>query len=71
MATTRDELKSISEEDCVVGGDWPETDRSSMRILIDSLPLQEVEQICDGCLEAFWTNCVAGPKPKPHRRTRH
>jgi hypothetical protein len=58
-------------EECAVCGPWPEADRSSMRMLIDSLPLREVEQICDGCLQAFWTNCVVGPRPKRARRTKH
>jgi hypothetical protein len=67
MSNVADE---ISEADCVVCGHWPEADRSSMRILIDSLPLQEVEQICDGCLLAFWSNCVVGPKPPARRNKR-
>jgi len=71
MSNTRDDLKSISEDDCAVCGPWPEADRSSMRMLIDSLPLREVEQICDECLQAFWTNCVVGPRPKRARRTKH
>jgi hypothetical protein len=59
------------EYDSIICGKWPEKYRSSMRMLIDSLPLQEVEQICDGCIQAFLANCVAGPNPKPDRRTRH
>ena len=31
---------SVSEDECVVCGHWPEADRSSMRILIDRLPLR-------------------------------
>jgi hypothetical protein len=56
MSNTRDDLNSVSEDHCVVCGHWPEADRSSMRILIDSLPLQEVEDICDGCLNVDATN---------------
>jgi hypothetical protein len=44
---------SVSEDDCVCGH-WPEADRSSMRILIDRLPLQE--EVCDECSVAFWRN---------------
>jgi hypothetical protein len=42
-----------------------------MRDLICSLPLQEVERVCDGCIQAFWTNCVAGPEPEPTETTKH
>ena len=45
---------SVSEDDCVVCGHWPEADRSSMRVLIDRLPLQE--EVCDECQVAFWRN---------------
>jgi hypothetical protein len=61
----------VNEDDCVVCGQWPEADRSSMRVLIYSLPLQEVEQICDGCIQAFWTNSVAGPEPESTETTKH
>jgi hypothetical protein len=71
MSNADHELKAVSEDDCVVCGDWPQAHRSSMRILIDSLPLQEVEQVCDGCLQAFWTNFVVGPNPRPGGQTRH
>jgi hypothetical protein len=43
----------VSEDDCVVCRGWPPVLRPSMRMSIDTLPLQ-VEQICDGCLLAFW-----------------
>jgi hypothetical protein len=55
--------EAISESDCVVCGKWPEKDRWALREMIDTLPLQEIEQICDGCLTTFWHNCVVGPKP--------
>jgi hypothetical protein len=53
----------ISEDNCVVCGRWPWALRPSMRRSIDTLPLQEVEQICDQCLLAFWAEC-SQPKSK-------
>jgi hypothetical protein len=39
--------------------------RPVMRTAIDTLPLEmdQVDQVCDQCLLAFWTNC-AQPKTK-------
>ena len=45
-----------SEDDCAVCGQWPPADRRSMRLLIDTLPMQEA--VCDRCLMAFWRNCI-------------
>jgi hypothetical protein len=45
MSNNPGSCEFVSEDNCVVCGRRPEADRSSMRILIDSLPLQEVEQI--------------------------
>jgi hypothetical protein len=43
-----------TEGDCVICGKWPEKDRWALPEMIDSLPLQEIERICDKCLESFW-----------------
>ena len=37
---------SVSEDDCVVRGQWPEAARESVRILTDRMPL---EGVCDAC----------------------
>jgi hypothetical protein len=53
----------IAANDCIVCGRWPEKDRWALREMIETLPVQEIEQICDECLMAFWQNCVVGPMP--------
>ena len=45
---------SVSEDECVVCGHWPQADRSSMRILIDRVPLHE--EVFDECQVALWRN---------------
>jgi carboxymethylenebutenolidase len=69
MSNNPDHYRFVSEDDCVVCGQWPKADRPSMRALINSLPLKENEQICFKCLRAFWTNCIVGPKPGRVKRT--
>jgi hypothetical protein len=41
-------------DDCVVCGKWPDRDRWALRAMTDSLPLQEIEMICDEWLDNFW-----------------
>ena len=41
----------------VICGKWPEADRWALRLLIDSLPLDEVP-ICDECFMAFFNRLV-------------
>ena len=45
------------------GGKIIDRDGSSARMLIDSLPLEEGEPICEKCLRAS-SPCVEGPNPK-------
>jgi len=54
-----------SEDDCAVCGQWPAADRRSMRLLIDTLPMQEA--VCDRCLMAFWRNCIVPLLPPAGR----
>jgi hypothetical protein len=51
---------SLSEDDCIICGKWPEKDRWALREMIDGLPLDD-GPICDECLIAFW-RAVAGPE---------
>jgi hypothetical protein len=44
--------------DCVVCGKWPERDRCALREMIESLPLQETEGVCD---EWVWSSKVGFP----------
>jgi hypothetical protein len=53
----------VREEDCACCGRWPAADRPSMRVLINRIPLEG--KICEGCLMAWWHNCVAPPPSKP------
>jgi hypothetical protein len=41
----------VSEEDCVVCGQWPAADREGMRGLIERIPL---EGACPACEVEFW-----------------
>jgi hypothetical protein len=52
-----------SEDECVVCGEWPEADREYLRWFVDSVPVRDVEQICDACLLAFWENWAGRPDP--------
>ena len=62
-----DELPMTSEDDCIICGKWPEKDRWALREMIDSLPLQEVERVCDECLVSFWNGIVEQPDgPSKH-----
>jgi hypothetical protein len=58
----RNNADDVSEDDCIVCGNWPKANRSAMRQLIDSLPLQKMGQVCDQCVVTFWANHVAKPK---------
>jgi hypothetical protein len=54
-------------QDCVVCGKWPERDRWALREMIDARPLQEIERVCDECLEGFWNGIVELPdSPSKH-----
>jgi hypothetical protein len=46
--------------DCTICSRWSPALRPSMRSEIDRLPLEmdEVDQVCDQCLMAFWANCA-------------
>jgi hypothetical protein len=59
---------SVAEADCAVCREWPEADRSSMRMMIGRIPL---EQVCDECQMAFWQNCIVPLLPKPTKPTKH
>jgi len=48
-------------DDCIICGKWPEKDRWALREMIDSLPLQEIERVCDECLASFWNGVVEQP----------
>lgn len=61
MTCARHDDEFVSEDDCILCGHWPAADRWALREMTDRLPLKELEQICAKCIEAFWTNCVAGP----------
>ena len=41
---------------CAASG--PEKDRWALREMIDSLPFQEIQRICDGCLRSSWHRIV-------------
>jgi hypothetical protein len=56
----------MSEDDCVICGQWPEKDRWALREMIDTIPLEDDDPVCDECLTAFWMNCIAGPGSTPH-----
>ena len=66
MASDQD---SVSEDNCVICGKWPENDRWALREMTDSLPLQAIESICDNCLVSFWGRLphASGPaEPTSH-----
>jgi hypothetical protein len=69
MATEGDD--PISEDDCLVCRGWPAADRLSMRALIDRMPMGDLDQVCDGCVRAFWTNCVVDRKSRGLKPTKH
>jgi hypothetical protein len=50
-------------DDCAICGKWLEKDRWALREMIDSLPLQAIERVCDECLEGFWNGIVEQPEP--------
>jgi hypothetical protein len=55
---------AISEDDRAICGDWPQAlDRSSKRILIDGLPLDEGEPIATNAC-GILAICVVGQNPK-------
>jgi hypothetical protein len=54
---------TMSEDDCVVCGHWPEKDRWALRETLDTLPM--FEEVCDACLMAFWA-LIVGPGPTQH-----
>ena len=65
-------MGSISEDECIFCGHWPEKDRWALRETIEILPLDD-DCVCDACFAAFWQNCgvdssePAGPIViKPH-----
>ena len=43
-----------SEDNCVVCGEWPEAEWAYLRWFIANIPVEDLDQICDGCLGAFW-----------------
>jgi hypothetical protein len=49
--------------DCIICGKWPEKDRWALREMIDSVPLREIERVCDECLVSFWNGIVVQPGP--------
>ena len=55
----------VGEDACVVCAEWPSEAREYLRWFIDSVPMAEVDRVCDGCLLAFWDNSVHRPKPDP------
>jgi hypothetical protein len=59
----------FSEDNCVVCGHWRKIDRTAMRQVIDSLPLQKMGKVCDQCVITFRANHVAEAKPNRVRRT--
>jgi hypothetical protein len=56
-------------DDCVICGKWAEKDRWALREMIDSLPLQEIERVCDECLVSFWNGLTE--QPAPDERSNH
>jgi hypothetical protein len=54
------EAGPISEDNCVVCGEWPEADRAYLRVYHQ--PANGGSgQVCDACLLAFWDNWLGRP----------
>jgi hypothetical protein len=47
---------TVTADNCVIYGKWPEKDRWALRQMIGTVPLGD-EPICDECLMAFWESC--------------
>ena len=56
--------KSISEDDCVICGKWPERDRLALREMIRALPVNE-GPIRKECLRSFCHWLVEPAEPEP------
>jgi hypothetical protein len=53
----------VSEDSCVVCAEWPDEHRAYLRWFIASVPVRDLDQICDECLLAFWDNFAHRPRP--------
>jgi hypothetical protein len=58
----------VSENECLVCGQWPKADRRALRRMIDKIPL--ADEVCRACNAAFWRNVVV-PLCKSGKPTRH
>jgi hypothetical protein len=59
---------TVSEADCVLCRDLDPARRAAMRADLIEIPLADIDNICEPCLEAFWTNLQASfPKTEEER----
>jgi hypothetical protein len=62
---------TVAEADCVLCRDLDPAARSTMRADLLELPLRDIDNICEACLGAFWTNLQASfPKTEEERLRR-
>jgi hypothetical protein len=62
---------TVPEADCVLCRDLGPTQRAAMRADLLEIPLRDIDNICEPCLGAFWTNLQASfPKTEEEKMRR-
>jgi hypothetical protein len=66
-----DETEHVTEADCALCRHLNPAQRTAMRADLIVIPLRNIDNICEPCLGAFWTNLQANfPKTEEEKMRR-